>query len=60
MPCHRAVFKKNTKSLKKVWKIMKPESSETCSENSWFVTQKVSTLGKCHVLFGAKVVHEVQ
>ena len=60
MPCYRAVFKKNTKGLKTVGKIMNQETSGKGSENSWLVTQKVSTLAKGHVLFRAKVVHEVQ
>ena len=39
---------------------MNQETAGKGSENSWLVTQKVSTLAKGHVLFRAKVVHEVQ
>ena len=39
---------------------MNQETSGKGSENSWLVTQKVSTLAKGHVLFRAKFVHEVQ
>ena len=52
--------KKHKKFEKKVRKIMNQETSGKGSENSWLVTQKVSTLAKGHVLFRAKVVHEVQ